>query len=140
MTYEDMRAHMIDVPSSIHQELVKVCQKNPWLKNGGIPFEDDPWLEMDSPFSFWQTGSINALRAYFDHGNWSIRNGVLFHDLAFVNQVNGGDEWWTLKRFDGKWLPFESVTFSGIIHRNEFRDFIRRLEAASFEQCKSLNY
>lgn len=140
MTYEQMRAQMRDVPADVHQALAEVCQRNPWLKNGGIPFEDDPCLELDSPFSFWQTDSITALQAFFAHGNWAIRNGVVFHDLAFINQVDGGDEWWTLKSFDGKWLPFESVTFSGIIRRNEFRSYLRRLELATEEQCRTLTY
>ncbi len=140
MTYEEMRTQMIDVSDETREQLIAVCQMNPWLRRGGIPFEDDPFLELDSPFSFWQTESIDSLEAFFAHGNWAIRNGVVFHDLAFINQVNGGDEWWMLKRFDGEWLPFESVTFSGIIRRNDFRSFLQRLELADYEQCKTLSY
>lgn len=130
MTYEAMRTHMKDAPPEIHAALVAKCQKNAWLRYGGIPFEDDPCLEADSPYSFWQTADIAALEAYFAYGNWAIRNGIVYHDLAFINQVNGGDEWWTLKRFNGEWRAFESITFGGIIKRGEFTDFIARLERA----------
>ncbi len=140
MTYEEMRTQMTNVSAQTQRQLTAICQQNPWLRRGGIPFEDDPLLELDSPFSFWQTESLDSLEAFFAHGNWAIRNGVVFHDLAFINQVNGGDEWWTLKRFGGEWLPFESVTFGGIIRRGDFHSFLQRLELADYEQCKTLSY
>lgn len=140
MIFEEIWANMTDVSDETRRQLINVCQHNPWLKYGGIPFEDDPYFELDSPFSFWQTESIDALEAFFAHGNWAIRNGVVFHDLAFINQVNGGDEWLTLKRFDGGWLDFESITFADIIRQGEFRGLLKRLELASYEQCKHLRY
>ena len=36
------------------------------------------------------------LKLFFEHGNWSIRQGVVYQDLFFCNQVNGGDEWLSL--------------------------------------------
>ena len=140
MTYEEMRQQMTDVSKETHETLKRMCQKNSWLRVGGIPFEDDPCLEADSPYSFWQTESRDALEAYFDHGNWAIRNGIVFHDLAFINQVDGGDEWWTLKRFGEAWLPFESITFRPMIKRGEFAEYLNRLEQATYEQCNTLTY
>lgn len=140
MTYEVMREHMSSVPKDVYDALVRECQKNPWLCRGGIPFEDDFCLEMDSPYSFWATECKTALMAYFAHGNWAIRNGVVYHDLAFINQVNGGDEWWTLKRFGDTWTAFESITFVPMIRRGEFWGYIKRLESATLEQCKNLSY
>ena len=99
MNYKEMRAQMCNVDEPTHSTLKTACQRNAWLRKGGIPFEDDPFLELDSPYSLWQTDNLAALQAYFDLGNWSIRNGIVYHDLAFINQINGGDEWWTLKRF-----------------------------------------
>lgn len=140
MDYELMRAQMRNVAETTDSALKTVCQRNIWLRDGGIPFEDDPFLELDSPYSFWQTDSLAALQAYFDHGNWSIRNGIVYHDLAFINQINGGDEWWTLKRFGKEWVDFESITFKLIIQRGEFDSLIERLERATYEQCKELTY
>jgi hypothetical protein len=65
---------------------------------------------------------------------------VQHHDLIFVNQVNGGDEWWTLKINGDQLVPFESITFRHIIARGEFPSFIQRLRVASVEQCKNLAY
>ena len=41
---------------------------------------------------------MEELRGFFTHGNWALRQGIVYEDLAFVQQVDGGDEWWTLKR------------------------------------------
>ena len=124
----------------VHQELEAVCQKNVWLMRGGIDFEDDFHLESDYPYSIAQAETIAELRRFFEHGNWSIRQGIVLDDLAFINQVNGGDEWWTLKKFDGVWLPFESITFRQIIIRGEFSKYIRQLLHATREQCQNLTY
>lgn len=51
---------------------------------------------------------MEELRGFFAHGNWALRQGIVYEDLAFVQQVDGGDEWWTLKRTDSGWLAFES--------------------------------
>lgn len=135
-----LHTHKTDVPEAIRRALIAKCQENPWLKDGGVYFEDDPFLEADSPFSFVQIDDFEYLELFFDYGNWAIRNGVVYGDLAFINQVNGGDEWLTLKRFGDRWLAFESVTFGPMIARSEFSAYIVRLQAATEKQCKSLDY
>ena len=140
MTYDEMRSKMLSVSKELEKEYKKLCQKNIWLKRFGIPFEDDPCLELDSPYSIVEIKELEALKAFFEHGNWSIRQGVLYHDLIFANQVNGGDEWWTCKRFDGEWVPFESITFRLIIEDGEFERYIARLDAATRYQCEHLDY
>jgi len=80
------------------------------------------------------------LERFFAHGNWAIRAAVQHHDLIFVNQVNGGDEWWTLKIDGDRLVPFESITFRSIIRDGEFRVFIQRLRNATVEQCRKLEY
>lgn len=100
----------------LHDDLVKKCQQNPWLKKNGIPFEDDPGFEADSPYQFMECKDITELLEMIGRGNWSIRQGFTWQSLAFVNQVNAGDEWWTIKRFpDGSLRAFESITFSRLI-------------------------
>lgn len=91
---------------------------------GGIDFEDDPCMEDDYDYEFTQFDDVKELMEFFKHGNWSIRQGAVYKDLAFINQVNGGDEWWTLKKFDGEWINFESITFRRIIKDGEFEDYI----------------
>lgn len=135
-----MSTGMKDISSELHVKLVKKCQENLWLKKGGIPFEDDPYFELDSPYSFSEIDDIEILEMFFDHGNWSIRNGVVYKDLVFINQVNGGDEWWTLKKDGDTYLAFESVTFRSMIKCGEFTNYIERLLQATLEQCRNLEY
>ena len=130
------------VSKTLHQKLVETCQKNIWLRVNGAPFEDDPCLELDSPYEFCEFQDIDSLKLFFDHGNWSIRQGVLYKDLFFCNQVNGGDEWWTCKLdpATGEYVDFDSVTMRLVIKRDGFEDLIQRMCNASVAKCKSLTY
>lgn len=67
--------------------------------------------------------------------------GIVYEDLAFVQQVDGGDEWWTLKRTDSGWLAFESWSFGRIVQEPErFSHAIECMHRATPEQCKRLEY
>lgn len=89
-----------------HDGLVEKCQENGWLKVGGFDWQDDPFLE-EYPYEFSRTDSVDRLREALGSGNWAIRQGFCYRDLAFIQQVNGGDEWWTLKRDGDAWTGFE---------------------------------
>lgn len=140
--YELMKSGLLDLPKPEHDALEKKCQDNGWLKKGGYDFEDDPFLELDSPYSFVRAKDLNTLEMYFMNSNWSIRQGIVFKNLAFINQVNGGDEWWTLKydEENRKWVAFESITMHSFIEKNTFRNLMRRLLEAPIELCLALNY
>ena len=140
MTYDEMHTKMFPVSEEMQKTYKKLCQRNAWLMDGGIPFEDDFCLELDSPYSIIEIKDIETLEAFFTHGNWSIRQAVLYHDLIFANQVNGGDEWWTCKHFKSVWVPFESITFRYIIKDGEFAEFIARLDKATRLECETLQY
>lgn len=123
-------------------ELEEKCQKNGWLKRGGYIWQDDPYLE-EYPYSFYEAESVSELIDFFKHGNWSIRQGIVYKDLAFINQINGGDEWWTLKKLpDGKWLDFESISAAAIIENShdEFKALIACMRRATPAQCRHLDY
>ena len=126
---EELRSARNPVSDDLRKKLVQTCQKNPWLRVHGIPFEDDPFFELDSPYEFCEYEDLSALKLFFDHGNWSIRQGVVYKDLFFCNQVNGGDEWWTCKLdpATGEYVDFDSITMHLIIERGEFEDLIQRL-------------
>ena len=103
---------------------------------------DDPCLEADSPYTFYEYEDIAMLKLFFEHGNWSIRQGVVYQDLFFCNQVNGGDEWWVC-RYDPAeeaYFPFESVTMKLVIARGEFETLLADMQAATVAQCKHLDY
>lgn len=110
------------------EEIEAKCQENIWLKRGGAGFEDDFFMEFDYPYGVYTCKSLDELKEKFAYGNWSIRSCFAYDRLAFVNQVNSGDEWWTLyKHEDGHIESFESITFSRIIKDGEFEDYMARL-------------
>lgn len=141
--YDPMFQSMKPVTEEQHNELVALCQKNIWLKRRGIPFQDDPLMELDYHYSFSTIEDIEMLKLYFEHGNWAIREGVVYKELFFCNQVNGGDEWWTC-RYDPQaqtWVPFESVTFKPYYTEGDrFEYLINRMLNATVEQCAKLKY
>ena len=105
--------NMVPVTAEEQESLEAICQKNGWVKRGGYAWQDDPYLE-EYPYEFDRCFSLEDLSDFFKAGNWAIRQGVVYGDLAFIQQVDGGDEWWTLKQ-DGKtWVPFESLSFKRI--------------------------
>ncbi|MCY9308785.1 hypothetical protein MOF23_07310 [Bacillus inaquosorum] len=109
-------------------EVKKKCQENDWLKVGGYPFQDDPFMEHDYTYNLHICSSIEELQEKLTYGNWSIRTAFSFKQLLFVNQINGGDEWWTCyKHMDGSIEAFESITWSGYIERGEFNKMINDL-------------
>ncbi|PNV67160.1 peptide ABC transporter substrate-binding protein [Enteroscipio rubneri] len=123
-----------------HELLVAKCQENGWLKRGGYDWQDDPFME-EYPYEFSKAESIEGLRNAFARGNWAIRQGFVYEDLAFIQQVNGGDEWWTCKRFDGEWIDFESWSFGRIsLDPAEFEDAMLHMRHATKEECTSLRY
>jgi hypothetical protein len=139
--YEAMRAAAVPVRGELLHRLIKACQENAWLKVGDADFEPDGFCcEHDYPYSLERYDDVDMLERFFAHGNWSIRAAVQHHDLIFVNQVNGGDEWWTLKIDGDQLVPFESITFCHTIARGEFRSYIQRLRDATVEQCKNLAF
>lgn len=147
-----MAGHIESQPADerTRRSLYLKCQENGWLMVGGYSWQDDPWLE-EYPYEFSEVAGIDGLREAFRQGNWSIRQGFLYDDLAFVNQVDGGDEWWTLKRVGREgaasdWLDFESWSFRTLAEerahdgKDPFANAIRSMQMASPEQCRKLDY
>ena len=140
--YDQMRAAAVRVEGELLDTFVQTCQTNPWIKVGGAEFEPEGFCpEHDYPFYLERYDDIEMLKCFFRHGNWGIRTAVQHRDLIFVNQVNAGDEWWTLKILsDQLLLPFESITFQPYIDRGEFEELIDRMVRATPEQCQGLHY
>ena len=141
-TIQDFEPRSKPLDEEAREQLGSKCQENVWLNVGDYDWQDDPFLE-EYPYEFMRIDDIDALREHFGRGNWAIRQGVVFGDLAFINQVNGGDEWWTLKRDGEEWVDFESTSFAYIIEakgRAAFETLVRSMQLATPARCKTLDY
>lgn len=127
------------------EELTAKQQENAWLRLGGPDKEPDApgfWYpSYDYSYSYYVCETLDELKRAFLYGNWAIRQAFIYKNLAFVNQVNAGDEWWTLKKFeDGEIIAFESCSMVPIINHGEghFEDYIPQMLKATKEQCRKL--
>jgi len=121
------------------EELTDAQRLNVWLRDKG---EEDPYPTWDYGYTFYECKTLQELKQAFLYGNWSIRQCFTFKNLAFVNQVNAGDEWWTVKKLNGVVLAFESISMIPVIRKAEgyFEDYINQLLKASYTDCRTLNY
>lgn len=89
--------------------------------------------------SFTECKTVDELIDKFRRGNWSLGTAFWYEDLCFINQVNGGDEWLTIR----KDIAFDSVSCRLIIMKygsEGFKDHIRRYKKATDEQLRNLEY
>ena len=95
------------------EEAYKIGMKNGWCsgefdrQDGNFIVEEDR-LNNNSGFVI---EDVEQLRDFFKHGNWCLGQAVIYKSLCFINQINGGDEWLTMKKFKNQVIDFESITF-----------------------------
>ncbi len=70
--------------------LIAACERRVRPAPHEYPAHDYPW-------GIREVKSVDELIEQFRHGNWSVRTGFVLGDLAFVEQVSGGNEWLALK-------------------------------------------
>ena len=107
---------------------LEIGRANPWIREAWDP----PFTEA----SFHECESADELRGKLAHGNWCLGQAFTFRDVAFIQQVDGGDEWLTI----GHGFAFESISWEVIIRRGGFEVTLGRLLAATAEQCRSLDW
>ena len=81
-----MTGRLKEADERTKRELTDKCQENGWLRRGGYPWQDDPYLE-EYPYEFAKAGSVEELRGFFAHGNWALRQGIVYEDLALETVV-----------------------------------------------------
>uniref|UniRef100_A0A6M3LSX9 Uncharacterized protein n=1 Tax=viral metagenome TaxID=1070528 RepID=A0A6M3LSX9_9ZZZZ len=105
------------------EELTAKQQGNDWLRNKDA--EDGVYTEYptyDYSYTYYECNTLEELKKVFLYGNWSIRQCFTYKNLAFINQINAGDEWWTLKKFeDGRLLAFDSITMIRTINHETWK-------------------
>jgi hypothetical protein len=117
-----------ELDNELRKAWFQIGRDNPWIKEA-----QDPPFRIDS---FVGCYTVEELEERLSHTNWSLGTVFFYRDLCFINQINGGDEWLTIRHG----IAFESITFEGIIERGEFASLITRLLTASREQCERLEY
>lgn len=124
------------------RECYRIGMKNPWCSGRAAIADGDFITEEDrlNMGSFTIFGTIEHLKDAFDHGNWCLGQAFIYNDLCFIQQVDGGDEWLTIKRFGDEVLSFESISWKPYINDDSFEEQFSRLENATKQQCESLNY
>lgn len=108
------------------QAVMAVALRNWWISGAAAIADGDPFAAAEyrlTEESFSVVYDINKRKRLFEHGNWCMNQAFIFKNLAFINQVNGGDEWYTIKQFG-----FECI------------EYMNRLLKASKEQCQKLTY
>jgi hypothetical protein len=110
---------------------IEIGRKNPWIAAAWDPEFDEN--------SFHKCETFVELIKELEHGNWSTGQGFYYKNMAFINQVNGGDEWLVI-RDD---IKFESWSCGSVIRRSgpdRFATQFYQMYHATDEQLKYLNY
>jgi hypothetical protein len=105
------------------KDLIDACEEKLRLRSDEYPSSDYEW-------GIKEVSGIDELIEAFRHGNWSKRTGFVLGNLAFIEQVSGGNEWLAVKRKDGQWKPFDSISFYHMLEwrgENYCRDYINQL-------------
>jgi hypothetical protein len=92
--------------------------KNGWCSGRYARLDGDFITEEDclNKNSICVIEDAQRLKEFFIAGNWCLGQGVIHKSLCFITQIDGGDEWLTMKRFKDKVYSFESITFRPMCH------------------------
>lgn len=99
------------------------------LRNHWIASAYDPEFKITS---FFECKTLEHLLKKLGQGNWSLGTAFYYKNLAFINQVNGGDEWLIIKEN----IDFESYSCGCVIRENEYEfvsDIYRYLHTPTSE-------
>jgi hypothetical protein len=86
--------------------------------------------------SFTGCYSVDELAEWLTTAEWVTGTAFYYRDLCFIAQVDGGDEWLIIRHG----LAFESLSVKPAIENGTFASLVRRLLAASQEQCQQRTY
>lgn len=137
---EDFRAECNRKLAQLSAEQQKLLIK--WLRIG----KRNPWIAeaYDPPFtvlSFEFCRDVRYLAERILQGNWCLGQAFAFENICFINQIDGGDEWLTIK--DG--LSFESITMRRREEEPErsierVTGLVECIQRATALQCQRLEY
>jgi len=120
---------------------VRLGMNNPWIKQVGSGDPNDT-CAFEKPWGkdyFTECKTVDELMQRFTHGNWMLGVAFYYKNLCFINQINAGDEWLTIKNN----IAFESISADLIIEQDgeqRFKDMIEDMLNATPEQLRNLTY
>lgn len=133
-----------DDPRRGHAALQVAVEASKWLPDWLGFGARNPWIRdaRDPPFnedSFMEVSSREGLFRKLEHGNWCLGNAFYLGDICFIQQVDGGDEWLTMRRD----VCFESASLQYML-RSKGKDYLNawldRVESATDDQLRRLEY
>lgn len=96
---------------------VEIGKRKPWIAQADDPEFDQSMLV--------ECKTMDYLVQQLVQGNYCIGQGFYYRDLCFINQVDGGDDWITIKQAK----RFESISCGMIIRTKGTAYFKRMVEA-----------
>lgn len=93
------------------QTWYKLALQNPWISQAY-----DPQFKITN---FFECKTLDFLMKKLSGGGWAVGAAFFYKNLAFINQVDGGDEWLIIKED----VPFESYSCGSVINRDK-RKFV----------------
>ena len=108
-----------------------IGRTNPWIRAAVDPVFDEK--------SFHECKEVHELIEKFRHGNWCLGQAFYLHNICFMNQVNGGDEWLVIRGG----IDFESWSCEQVLRKHGeeyFLDRLARMYCASDDQLMNLEY
>lgn len=111
---------------------------NGWCSGEYDRLDGNPIVEEDrlNKGSVTIIDTRRELIRFFKQGNWCLGQAVIHGPLCFIQQVNGGDEWLTMKLFDdGVVRTFESISFGRMIDGKD-TNMYKYLDALSNAEVK----
>lgn len=117
--------------------LEEVCRSNGWLKDGGYAWQDDSAIG-ERPFAFCRTSDMEGLGAYLRQCPRPLRQGIVYGDLALIQQSDFGDDWWALRRDGDGWAEIGSVPATSMANDMEkLRSFVESAIATDPEALRA---
>jgi len=126
------------------EAVMGVAMENPWISGKASILDGDPFEAFEYELtenSFAEIEDPEELAEKLSQGCWARNAAFIYKDFAFINQTNGGSEWAVFK-YDPETktaFQFESIT-GDWMGKEKILEFLKRIERATNEQLKKLEY
>ena len=122
------------------QKWISIANENPWISQLGSrdPVDLCAFEDPLNPKFFKECETIDELITYLTQGNWMLGQAFYYKNLCFINQINGGDEWLTIRDdIDFNSISAIPMAKEGITY---FKNHIEDILHATPKQLRTLTY